>query len=170
MDIFSLGHESYIINHENTFMIVDPILEVSFGSDKKNKFIIKPTRKINYSLLPKINCIVLTTEHLQHFHPLSIKKLYIMHRELHGDQEIKVFVPSLFPASAEKIINEIGFKLIRLQPDTHNYIGDLDIRFYIPQSDMNVPFWDSRVASLYLSNGRDALFIQSDTKISRGFR
>lgn len=169
MDIFSLGHESYIVNNKDTFLLVDPILEPSFGSDENNLFNIEPARFVNYFLLPKIDCVVLSTEHLQHFNPLSLKNLYTMQREIYGEREILVCVPDLFPSSAEKIITQIGYKLVRIKIGTDNQIGSINIRFYMPKSDIDVPFWDSRVSSIYLCSEDDAMFIQSDTKIANEF-
>jgi L-ascorbate metabolism protein UlaG (beta-lactamase superfamily) len=69
-----LGHQSWLISSSNTNLLIDPVLYNSFGSDDDNSIEIYPPREINISRMPKIDAIILSHEHSDHFHiPTLIK-------------------------------------------------------------------------------------------------
>lgn len=166
MRIVAIGHESWLISQGDESFLIDPILHESFGSDRGRQFTVCPNRAIDFESIPKLSAIVFTSEHLQHFHPKSLKTLKDNYpHKLLSD---RVFVPELFPAAAANIIAELGFKVERIDIQSNFDVAGICCKYYMPFKD--VLFWDNRVASLYVcDNQGQAAFFQSDTKISDDF-
>lgn len=165
MKITALAHESWLVSDSDIKILIDPVLYPSFGSDKNFQFEFSPQREINLKAMPQIEAIVFTTEHLQHFHPRSLKTLI----EQHSDKLLSktVFIPELFPAAAAHFIEECGYRAERIEMQTSFRVGSLALKYYIPKKD--VLFWDNRVASLYVANEEHSVLFQSDTKVSENF-
>lgn len=165
MKITALGHESWLVSDNVSNILIDPLLYPSFGSDKKLQFELSPGRDINWEAMPQVSAIVFTTEHLQHFHPKSLKTLI----ERYSDKLLSktVFIPELFPAAAADFVEECGYCVERVEIQTSFHVGSLTLRYYMPKK--GVLFWDNRVASLYVANEDRSGLFQSDTKISESF-
>ncbi|MBX8474259.1 MBL fold metallo-hydrolase [Pseudomonas cichorii] len=163
MKLTMIGHESWSLQAGNSHVLIDPVLERGFGSDVDRQFVIFPTRNVDLQLMPTVDGIVLTTEHLQHFHPASLRRLSLDYGHLLKHKV--VYVPELFPGAAEAIVRACGYEVRRVDTQVEFVIGSLSLRFYMPCTD--VLFWDSRVASLHVEHqGGKAVFIQSDTRIA----
>ncbi|MFA7893816.1 MBL fold metallo-hydrolase [Pseudomonas putida] len=166
MKLTMIGHESWSLQAGNTHVLIDPVLGNSFGSDADRQFAIVPSRNLDLHRMPAVDGIVLTTEHLQHFHPASLRRLssdfgHLLKRRV-------VYVPELFPGAAEAIVWACGYEVLRVGTQSEFVIGMLSLRFYMPCTD--VLFWDSRVASLHVEcEGSEAVFIQSDTHIADAY-
>ncbi|MCB2254004.1 MBL fold metallo-hydrolase [Pseudomonas chlororaphis] len=165
MKLTLIGHESWSLQVDDTHVLIDPVLGRGFGSDTDRQFAIVPARNVDLQRMPAVDGIVLTTEHLQHFNPVSLRCLQADHGHLLKHKV--VYVPELFPGAAEAIVRACGYEVRRIDAQTEFAIGSLSLRFYMPHTD--VLFWDSRVASLHVQQGHDALFIQSDTRIADGY-
>lgn len=166
MKLTMIGHESWSLQAGNTHVLIDPVLGCGFGSDAGRQFTIIPARSVYLQRMPAVDGIVLTTEHLQHFHPASLRRLSSDHGHLLKRKV--VYVPELFPSAAEAIIRACGYEVRRVDTQTEFVIGSLSLRFYMPYTE--VLFWDSRVASLHVEyQGREAVFIQSDTRIADAY-
>ncbi|PYB81691.1 MBL fold metallo-hydrolase [Pseudomonas soli] len=166
MKLTMIGHESWSLQAGDSHVLIDPVLGRGFGSDVERQFSIVPARNVDLQRMPAVDGIVLTTEHLQHFHPASLRRLssdygHLLKRKV-------VYVPELFPGAAEAIVRTCGYEVCRVDTQTVFVIGSLSLRFYMPRTD--VLFWDSRVASLHVEHqGREAVFIQSDTRIADAY-
>ncbi|MFJ4384018.1 MBL fold metallo-hydrolase [Pseudomonas sp. NPDC089408] len=166
MKLTMIGHESWSLQAGNSHILIDPVLGPGFGSDADRQFTIVPQRNIDLQRMPAVDGIVLTTEHLQHFHPASLCRLSSDHGHLLKQKVI--YVPELFPGAAEAIVRTCGYELRRVDTQVEFVIGSLSLRFYMPRTE--VLFWDSRVASLHVEDqGREAVFIQSDTRIDDAY-
>ncbi|RFD27446.1 hypothetical protein CER19_18285 [Pseudomonas sp. GL93] len=163
MKLTMIGHESWSLQAGDSHVLIDPVLGSGFGSDVDRQFEIVPARNVDLQRMPAVDGIVLTTEHLQHFHPASLRRLssdfgHLLKRRV-------VYVPELFPGAAEAIARACGYEVQRVDTQAEFVIGALSLRFYMPCTE--VLFWDSRVASLHVEHqGREAVFIQSDTRIA----
>ena len=166
MKLTMIGHESWSLQAGNSHVLIDPVLDHGFGSDADRQFEIFPARNVDLQLMPTVDGIVLTTEHLQHFHPASLFRLssgygHLLKRKI-------VYVPELFPGAAEAILRTCGYEVLRVDTQAEFVIGSLSLRFYMPCTE--VMFWDSRVASLHIEHQRrEAVFIQSDTRIADAY-
>ncbi|WPN51381.1 MBL fold metallo-hydrolase [Pseudomonas sp. P9_2] len=166
MKLTMIGHESWSLQAGDSHVLVDPVLGPGFGSDADRQFAIVPARNVDLQRMPAVDGIVLTTEHLQHFHPASLRRLssdygHLLKRKV-------VYVPELFPGAAEAIACACGYEVQRVNTQTSFVIGSLSLRFYMPGTE--VLFWDSRVASLHVEHqSREAIFIQSDTRIADAY-
>ncbi|MFJ3521398.1 MBL fold metallo-hydrolase [Pseudomonas sp. NPDC090203] len=161
-----IGHESWSLRAGNSHVLIDPVLDSGFGSDANRQFTIVPARIVDLQRMPPVDGIVLTTEHLQHFHPASLRRLssdygHLLKRKV-------VYVPELFPGAAEAIVRTCGYEVQRIDSQVEFVIGSMSLRFYMPRTE--VLFWDCRVASLHVEHqGREAMFIQSDTRIADAY-
>ncbi|WP_044875312.1 MBL fold metallo-hydrolase [Pseudomonas sp. LFM046] len=166
MKLTLIGHESWSIQAGGTHALVDPILGPSFGSDPQRQFTIFPAREVLLERLPAVDGIVLTSEHLQHFHPASLR--YLKNSLGRRLLQPTVLVPELFPGAAEEIVRRCGLDVRRVDSQAEFHIGELTCRFYMPHT--GVLYWDNRVASLHVEHrGGEALFIQSDTRIADSY-
>ncbi|OLF54092.1 MBL fold metallo-hydrolase [Pseudomonas chlororaphis] len=166
MKLTMIGHESWSLQADDTHLLIDPVLGHGFGSDAERQFSIVPARSVDLQRMPAVDGIVLTTEHLQHFNPASLRQLSSDYGHLLKHQV--VYVPELFPGAAEAIVRACGYQVRRIDTQAEFTIGSLSLRFYMPRTD--VLFWDSRVASLHVERQRgEALFIQSDTRIADAY-
>ncbi|MFF7106596.1 MBL fold metallo-hydrolase [Pseudomonas sichuanensis] len=166
MKLTLIGHESWSLQAGDSHVLIDPMLGRGFGSDADRQFAIVPARNVDLQRMPAVDGIVLTTEHLQHFHPASLRHLasnygHLLKRKV-------VYVPELFPGAGEAIVRACGYEVRRVDTQVEFVIGSLGLRFYMPRTE--VLFWDSRVASLHAEHqGREAVFIQSDTRITDAY-
>ncbi|VVP34186.1 hypothetical protein PS862_04532 [Pseudomonas fluorescens] len=166
MQLTCIGHQSWSVTAGCTHLLIDPVLGGCFGSDPLRSFHIIPFRTVSVARMPAVDAIIFTTEHLQHFSPLTLVQL----KNLYPDKlnTTRVYVPELIPQVARDMIQQCGFEVRTIDMQQDFSVGELDCRFYMPCSD--VLFWDSRVASVYLrDSNRHALFIQSDTRIADSF-
>ncbi|AXI61425.1 hypothetical protein DLD99_13410 [Pseudomonas kribbensis] len=166
MQLTSIGHLSWSVCAGDTHVLVDPLLGEGFGSDPGRPFHIVPARMVCLEDMPPVDAIILTTEHLQHFHPATLARLQ---REFpHKLKTLRVYVPQMFPQAARDLLHHCGYEIHVMDIRHDVQVGELTCRFYMPYTD--VLFWDSRVASLYLRDTRDqSVFIQSDTRIADSF-
>ncbi|MCF9014283.1 hypothetical protein GIV33_16585, partial [Pseudomonas carnis] len=107
MQLTMIGHESWSLQAGDCHVLIDPVLGGGFGSDTDRQFAIIPARNVDLQRMPAVDGIVLTTEHLQHFHPASLRRLssdcgHLLKRKV-------VYVPELFPGAAEAIVRACGY-------------------------------------------------------------
>ena len=119
MKLTMIGHQSWSLQAGNNHVLIDPVLGRGFGSDADRQFAIVPTRNVDLHRMPAVDGIVLTTEHLQHFHPASLRRLssdygHLLKRKV-------VYVPELFPGAAEAIVRACGYEVQRV--DTQAEFG-----------------------------------------------
>lgn len=161
MEITFLGHQSWLISSGNTNILIDPVLYNSFGSDDDNSIEIYPPREINLEKMPKIDAIVLSHEHSDHFHIPTLAKF----------QNAPIIVSPLMVGCALKTIeyHKLNAKIIPFQ--TIFQIGDLEIILY-PSGEETV-FWESRVSQVLVravSTPENSLFIAVDALVSQQFK
>ena len=74
MKVTLLGHQSWMITYNKTNVLIDPVLYEGFGSQDDNSIEIYPPRKIEFENIPKIDAIILSHEHSDHFHIPTLLK------------------------------------------------------------------------------------------------
>ena len=160
MNITFIGQQSWLINDQDTYVIIDPLLTETFGTSKEVQFRVYPPRNVSLNKMPKINAVLITNEHLDHFHLKSLKLL---------DKSIPIYIGKVMPNCVKDTIKKIGFKAIHeVNNGERILINNLSVYFFI--GDSNVPFWEKRVYQVYVVNSmKFGVFIQSDTLINNYF-
>lgn len=162
MKLTFLGHQTWLISHGSTNIIIDPLLLNKFGHSSDINFEIFPSRNIQLDRMPKIDAIILSHEHLDHFHIPSLNML---------PKDAPVYVSNLLPICVKDIIIELGFQLIEVYPLQNVTIKDLVITFF--SSGNRTIFWEQRVIQIYIQkkDSQDkGVFIAVDALISEDFK
>jgi hypothetical protein len=155
MELTFIGHQSWMLSSGAHRILVDPILDISFGTNKNLQFELRPSRRVYLKKVPAPSAVILSTEHLQHFQPRSFKAM----RD-HG-WHTPVFVHRLFPACAVEILTKLGFTVQRLADGEVMRSGPFEFALFTNSA--TVLPWDRRVASVAFSEGAQSIVIQSDT-------
>ena len=158
MQVTFLGQQGWMFSDYKTNILVDPVLTQSFGTTQELQFHIYPPRNIKLELLPKIDAVFITNEHLDHFNPRTILLL---------DKRIPIYVGRFMPECVKEFILNNGFDLIEVDDMCKINIGKFSVGFYIGHDD--VPLWERRVYSLHIMNTNHNILVQSDTLISDRF-
>jgi hypothetical protein len=132
------------------------VLSESFGTSEELQFRIYPYRRINLSAMPPPDAVVITNEHLDHFHLQSLMLLRPGTRILVGD---------LFPDVCRRAIEECGHVVQTLPDERPVKVKDLAVSLYrcAPAS----KFWEKRVCHAVISSIHlGSVIIQSDGLVS----
>lgn len=161
MELTFLGHQSWLASQSDTHLLIDPLLLDTFGHSKHRALAIYPPRKIYLEKFPLISAIVLSHEHLDHFHIPSLAEL---------NRDIPVIIGEIFPAATKEAIEELGFKLRILRSSESMTIGDFRVSLYSAGS--GTVNWERNVYQVFLqsaSNSEDSTFIAVDALVSEEF-
>ncbi|MEE4026080.1 MBL fold metallo-hydrolase [Gordonia sp. PKS22-38] len=150
-----IGHQSWTISTACTTILVDPVLTDSFGFRDDLRFTIYPPRTVAHAAMPKSDAVVITNEHLDHFHPPSLQLL---------DTNTPVIVPLICPAVVTDWLATHGFPVVALPQGAIHHIGDIQIALF-GVADRS-PLWEHRVHSAMFTTVEDpGVLIQSDGEI-----
>ena len=98
-----IGHQSWMVSTESTHILIDPVLTRGFGFSEHLEFTVFPHREVLVDRLPAIAAVVLTNEHLDHFHIPSLKLL---------PPTVQVYLPDTAPAvvfdTLDRAIGQLG--------------------------------------------------------------
>ncbi|MGW4568268.1 MBL fold metallo-hydrolase [Streptomyces sp. NPDC004561] len=158
MNVTFVGQQSWLLEVAETRVLVDPVLSSSFGNSSQVRFEIFPAREIDTDALPEIDAVVVTNEHLDHFHLPSLEAL---------PAHIPILMPHLMPAVCVSALRDLGRQVILAPPQEEQEVGNATVTFVAGPA--HVPVWESRVASLYMKeSGRSTggIFVQSDTSLT----
>ncbi|HEV7651510.1 MAG TPA: MBL fold metallo-hydrolase [Actinophytocola sp.] len=148
-----IGHQSWLVETGDTRILVDPMLTTSFGHSPELRFEIHPARDVGD--LPPIDAVVVTNEHLDHFHLPSLRML---------PADVPVIMPRMMPQVCVDEVRALG-RTVRLVPlNEVERVGDAEL-YLLPGAE-GAPMWENRVASVYVRAAADTgggVFIQSDT-------
>ncbi|MGE3287657.1 MAG: MBL fold metallo-hydrolase [Pseudonocardia sp.] len=150
-----IGHQSWLVTIGDTHLLVDPVLTDAFGNSPHVRFRIEPARRVAPDRLPRIDAVVVSNEHLDHFHLPSLRAL---------DRSVPVLVPVTMPTVCTDVLREDGFDVRPVTRDEEVTIGSAGVRLLAGPAD--VPVWESRVASVWIGRpGRPdtGVLVQSDT-------
>jgi len=155
-----IGHQSWLIEEESTRILLDPLLEDTFGTDDKYGIEVVPPRIVHSSIYENIDAVIVSHEHSDHFHLSSLNKL---------SRTIPVYVGVLTMLPMISAIEALGFKVIKLQ--SRQVVTIKDIKFKAYQAHPKTVLWESRVYQfLFVSLIKSySIFIAVDALISREF-
>src|SRR5262249_37833823 len=102
-----LGHQGWMFQSERSCVLVDPLLCEEFGQVCALTYKVYPPRVFKMEAFPKVDALILTHEHDDHFDIPSLNKL---------DRRIPVFLSARSSSAAYKILAAMGFQVGPLIP------------------------------------------------------
>ena len=70
-----IGHQGWLLQAESTRLLVDPLLEETFGNTPGVALQVYPPRELRHGDFPPISAVLLTHEHEDHLHLASLDRL-----------------------------------------------------------------------------------------------
>ncbi|AXI61424.1 hypothetical protein DLD99_13405 [Pseudomonas kribbensis] len=157
-----IGHQTWLIEHGATRILVDPLLCEDFGLVDQYRIDIYPPRTVDHRALADVDLIFLSHEHSDHF---DIQSLNLLPRSA------RFVVGSTIVEPVKQCIRDLGFELTEVDSTEPMLIKDLSLRFY--PADPKTAFWESRVTQIYLEERHgpcSGIFIAVDALISEVFK
>ncbi|MFZ4402717.1 MAG: MBL fold metallo-hydrolase [Pseudobdellovibrionaceae bacterium] len=161
MNVSFIGHQTWLVESAGTNILVDPLLKTTFGASKFSFGAIYPFREVDFLSLPKIDAIVLSHEHPDHFCIDSLSML---------DTKITVYVGPLMVESVKFACLKLGFNVKVVYPKTTINIGNIEFTLY--PAGKETPFWENRVYQIYFKakkNTSISFFLAVDAGMSTEF-
>jgi hypothetical protein len=118
LSVTFLGHQGWVIQTKTACLLVDPLLYEEFGESQALDYQVYPPRALKTAEFPRIDAVVLTHEHDDHFDIPSLSRL---------DRKIPVFLSSRSSTAARQILGEMGFSVNSLSPGSKLRLGDLEL-------------------------------------------
>lgn len=151
-----LGHQTWLVEGDGHRILIDPVLGPGFGLSPELEFRIWPPRDIDTTAVPPLDALVLTHEHLDHFHLATLDGL---------DRTLPVFTGPLLPAAVSEAIESLGFTVHRIDHTGVIRYGELTMRLY--PAGARTLFWEKRVVQPVAQVGDGpTVFIGVDADLS----
>jgi hypothetical protein len=113
-----LGHQGWLFQTKTASILVDPLLREEFGHAQALDYRVFPPRILSPELFPKLDAVVLTHEHDDHFDIPSLAQL---------ERTIPIFLSSRSSSAARQILSEMGFQVQPLVPGRKLRFEDLEL-------------------------------------------
>jgi hypothetical protein len=113
-----LGHQGWLFRSERAAVLVDPLLCEDFGAAHALEYRVWPPRVLTAEAFPKLDAVVLSHEHDDHFDLPSLAKL---------DRAIPIWLSARSSVAAREIVRAMGFTVHDLVPGVPVRFGDLEI-------------------------------------------
>jgi hypothetical protein len=155
-----LGHQSWVVQTSTTSLYIDPILSESFGNTPDLQFPVFPFRIVDTTKMPFANAVLITHEHLDHFHVKSIDRF---------DRNVPIYVGDLMPTFVVDTLTSMGFRVSILSDGARETIGDICMQLFA--SSPKGAVWETRVHQpLLWEIGRESetTFVCVDAPIGPG--
>lgn len=150
-----IGHQSWMLSSGSTHILIDPVLTRGFGFSEHLEFTVFPHREVLVDRLPAVAAVVLTNEHLDHFHIPSLKLL---------PPTVEVYLPDTAPAVVFDALERLSLRHHALRDAEVARIGPIQCRLLAGPADS--PKWEHRVHAAHLRTETDrGVLIQSDNAI-----
>ncbi len=152
-----LGHQTWHISDGRSVILLDPIIADAFGAGDL-EFTIWPPRSVDHREMPAPDAIILSHEHLDHFHIPSLNML---------PRTVPVYTGRTMPVAATDAITALGFTVHRADHTTPITVGEIEFQLY--PAGARTLFWEKRVAQPLVrvagTSGND-VFIGVDADVS----
>lgn len=157
LDLTFLGHQTWHVSDGTAAVLIDPILDRAFGVAAESCQI-WPPREVDTAAMGQVAAVLLSHEHLDHFHLPSLSRL---------DRSVPIYTGTTTPQAVLEAIEQIGFTTHRVDYTQPVSVGTMEIVLY--PAGAKTAFWESRV-SQFLIGRTDAVggevFIAVDADIS----
>lgn len=155
MHLTFVGHQTWHISDGRHSVLLDPVVCRAFGPTGV-PFEVWPPRDVDTTAMPAPTALILSHEHLDHFHLPSLARL---------DRDIPLYTGMTVPAAVTEAIEALGFTVHRRDFTEPLLIGDLEITLY--PAGATTMFWESRVVQpLIRLAGAGGAFIGVDADLS----
>ena len=143
-----VGNAALLVEWKSYNILFDPWIEgpAVFGS-----WATYPPANIKVEDLPKIDAIMISHEHSDHFHEYTLKKF---------DKDIQIFVPNLDDCRLEKRLREFGFKNITslISGSTTDLSDEIKVTSFLSGSVWNDSIFFLQLGGFSILNVNDAGF------------
>ncbi|MCC2275971.1 MBL fold metallo-hydrolase [Streptomyces sp. ET3-23] len=157
LELTFVGHQTWHITDGDTVVLLDPILAPAFGASDLD-FTIWPPRTVNTTAMPQPDAVILSHEHLDHFHLPSLNLL---------QRTVPVYTGTTTPQAVADAITALGFAVRRLDHTAPLTVGDIEITLF--PAGARTLFWEQRVIQPVIrqtgTTGND-IFIGVDADVS----
>lgn len=156
-----LGQQSWMVSLGSTNILIDPVLTTSFGTSPNLRFHIYPPREVELKSMPTISAVIITNEHLDHFHLDSLKLI---------PKGVPIIFGELMPEVCVDFAKLLGHDVHILSTEEIYEIGELVVQLYLGSEQSE--FWEKRVYHAYIQPkmGGQGIFIQSDALLCQRFK
>ena len=157
-----IGHQTWLVEHKGTRILIDPLLCEDFGLVDENRIKIYPPRTVDATALSDVDQIFLSHEHSDHFDIQSLNQL---------PRSARFVVGAIIVEPVKQCIRDLGFTLIQVKDNEPMRVGDLILRFY--PADPKTAFWESRVTQVHIEEAEQpvsGIFIAVDALVSEAFK
>lgn len=113
-----LGHQGWLFRTDKAAVIVDPLLCEEFGGIHALDYRVFPPREWTPEQFPKLDAIILSHEHDDHFDIPSLAKLH---------RDIPVYLSARSSFAARQILEQMGFTVHALVPGHSVRFADLEV-------------------------------------------
>jgi Beta-lactamase superfamily domain len=154
-----LGHQGWLFQSKTSRLLVDPLLCEEFGYAHALEYRVYPPRIFTFDQFPKIDGVVLTHEHDDHFDIPSLARL---------ERKIPIFLSSRSSMAARQILTEMGFTVHPLVPGQSVPFGDIELTPFCGEhiSANNNDEWDTLPFFVRDIGGSGNFFSMVDITIS----
>lgn len=113
-----LGHQGWLVRTDKAAVLVDPLLCEDFGGIHALEYRVFPPRRWSPEGFPRLDALILSHEHDDHFDIPSLAKL---------SREIPVYLSARSSFAALRILEQMGFTVHALVPGESVRFSDLEV-------------------------------------------
>lgn len=124
LQVTFLGWQGWLVSTETANVLVDPLLGESIGrgpAATRQTFVFWPPRRFKAAACPRVDALVISHEHEDHFNIASLARI---------DRRVRVILSGRASIAAWTLLTEMGFEVELLQPGRSLRIKDLELTFF----------------------------------------
>ncbi|MGE5181495.1 MAG: MBL fold metallo-hydrolase [Acidobacteriota bacterium] len=154
-----LGHQGWMFHTERAAVLVDPLLCDEFGAAHALDYRVWPPRVFDFAQFPKLDAVVLSHEHDDHFDIPSLAKI---------DRRVPIWLSARSSNAAREVLAAMGFTVHALVPGVATRFGDLEL---VPFAGDHVAVncgdeWDTLPFLVRSVDGHGSLFSMVDITLT----
>lgn len=157
LDLTFLGHQTWHVSDGTAAVLIDPILDRAFGVAAE-PCQIWPPREVDTQAMGAVEAVLLSHEHLDHFHLPSLSRL---------ERSVPIYTGTTTPHAVLEAIEQLGFTTHRVDYTQPVSVGSMEIVLY--PAGAKTAFWESRVSQFLISRTDTSggeVFIAVDADLS----
>jgi hypothetical protein len=154
-----LGHQGWLVQTDRAALLVDPLLCDDFGAAHVLEYKVWPPRAFDFAQFPRLDALILSHEHDDHFDLPSLAKL---------DRKIPVYMSARSSVAARDVLVDMGFTVHPLPPGSVHRFGDLELAVFAGDhvSTNCSDEWDTLPYLIKSTDGHGSLFSMVDIPLT----